>query len=34
MGSSFMEERETKAAASRKDGLTGRLIPRIPVETP
>jgi hypothetical protein len=33
-GSSFMEERETKAAASRKDGLTGRLIPRIPAETP
>jgi hypothetical protein len=28
------EERETKTAASRKDGLTGRLIPRIPVEKP
>ena len=28
------EERETKTAASRKDGLTGRLIPRIPVERP
>jgi hypothetical protein len=28
------EERETKTAAPRKDGLTGRLIPRIPVERP
>ncbi len=29
-----LEERETKTAASRKDGLTGRLILRFPVERP
>ena len=32
MARPLWEERETKTAASRKDGLTGRLIPRIPVE--